>query len=222
MLRLLATFGVRIDPPLFVEMTGDAAFKLYQAGVRYFEVHNEPNLPQEGLGVSWADGAGFGAWFSRVVDLLRARMPDGKFGFPGLSPQPNVPDFLDGAAQAIAKADWVGVHCYWQNDGTGHWEMRSNDGGMYWRGFRDRYPDKLLMITEFSNNNPAVNYADKGRQYATYLQLLRHEANLGAVFAFALSWPDQDRNKEGWVSQGQVTDIPDALAAQVSQPGFLA
>lgn len=218
--RLLAKFGVRIDPPLFVEIVGESARKLYLAGVRYFEVHNEPNLPQEGLGVSWANGAEFGAWFIQVVDLLRGSMPQAQFGWPGLSPQPNVPDFLDGAAQAIARADWVGVHCYWQNDGEGHWEMRSSDGGMYWRGFRDRYPDKLLMITEFSNNNRHASYADKGRQYAEYVRLLRHEPNLGAAFAFALNWPGHDDNHEGWVSDGQVTDISSTLGSLVSQPGF--
>ena len=219
--RLMAQFGIRIEPPLFVEIVGEAARKLYKRGVRYFEVHNEPNLPQEGLGVSWANGAEFGAWFIQVCDLLRPSMPEAKFGWPGVSPQPNVPDFLDGAIQALRRADWIGIHCYWQTDGTGHWQMRSGDGGMYWRGFCDRYPDKLLMITEFSCNNPNVSYADKGRQYAEYFRLLRHEPNMGVAFSFALHWPGQDNNREGWVSEGNVTDIPGVMASIVSQPGFL-
>jgi len=32
-------------------------------GVRYFEVHNEPNLPQEGLGVAWLNAPGFATWY---------------------------------------------------------------------------------------------------------------------------------------------------------------
>jgi hypothetical protein len=220
--RLMAQFGTEIDPPLFVEMVGNSAAALYQAGVRYFEVHNEPNLPQEGLGVSWADGAEFGAWFSQAVHLLRAKMPDARLGYPGLSPQevnhPTFP-FLDGSTQAInARADWIGVHCYWQSDGNGHWQMRSDDfGGMFWRRVARRFPDKLLMITEFSCNNKDVAYADKGRMYGDYYRLLRHEPNVGAAFSFALNWPGQDDNREGWVFNGSVTPIPGTVRALIAQ-----
>ncbi len=218
--RLMAQFGARVDPPLFVEIVGNSAVALYKAGVRYFEVHNEPNLPQEGMGVSWANGAEFGAWFSQAVDLLRAKMPDAKWGYPGLSPQESnwqTFPFLDGSTQAInAQADWIGVHCYWQSDGAGHWQMRSDDfGGMFWRHLARRFPGKLLMITEFSCNNKGVAYADKARMYADYYKLLRHEPSLGAAFAFALNWPGQDENREGWVFEGSVTPIPGTLGALI-------
>lgn len=211
----------RFPPQNFMDYVHDKARALYESGVRYFEVHNEPNLEQEGLGWNWADGAGFGAWLSQVLGLLRVSFPEAKFGFPGVSPQPNVPAFLDGAASAIAQCDWVGIHCYWQDDGSGHWQMQNEDGGMYWRGFRQRYPDKLLMITEFSNNNRDMPYANKGQQYARYYQLLRNEANLGAAFAFALNWPGQDVNYEGWIADGQTTPIPGTLGGILAQSGFL-
>jgi hypothetical protein len=62
---------------------------------------------------------------------------------------------------------------------------------------------------------------EKGRQYARYFQVLRSEPNLGAAFAFALSWPGQDVNHEGWVLNGRATAIPGTLSALVGQPGFL-
>jgi len=178
---------------------------------------------------NWRDGAEFGSWFTQVLAILRQRCPEGKFGFPGLSPQFSPPDtpvlsaesdvyrFLTGAAPAIAQSDWVGVHCYWQNDSDGHWGMQSESDGMFWKQFRTRFPDKLLMITEFSNNNASVNPAEKGRQYARYFQLLRDEPNLGAAFAFALSWPGQDANREGWVLNSQVTAIPATLGPLIAQ-----
>lgn len=212
----------RFSPQIFVETVLSGLNALYESGVRYFEVHNEPNHPNEGMGWNWNGGAEFGAWFGQTVDILRQRFPDGKFGFPGLSPQPNVPDFLDGAAPFVARADWVGVHCYWQTVDQPPFPMVADNAGMYWRGFQARFPDKLLMITEFSNNSASVNLADKGRQYARYFQLLRGEPSLGAAFAFALNWPGQDVNREGWVFEGQTTMIPAALGALVGEPGFLA
>ena len=82
--------------------------------------------------------------------------------------------------------------------------MNCDNAGMKWRTFRTLFPDKLLMITEFSNNRTQFNGvpttdADKGNQYAQYYKLLRQEQNLGAAFAFALNWPGQDVNREGWV-----------------------
>ena len=210
------------SPQVFCDTVRVGIQALYESGIRYFEVHNEPNLENEGLNWNWANGAQFGAWLSQALIILRQRYPEGKFGYPGVSPQPNVPDFMDGSAAAIAQCDWIGIHCYWQDDGTGHWQMQSGDGGMYWRGFRDRYPDKLLMITEFSNNNKDMPYPNKGQQYARYYQLLRNEPNLGAAFAFALNWPGQDNNHEGWISDNDTTPIPGTLGAILAQPGFLA
>jgi hypothetical protein len=217
------------SPQNFVDFVSVGLGALYESGVRYFEVHNEPNLKLEGLEWNWRNGAEFGNWFALVLGLLRQRCPEGKFGFPGLSPQFSPPDtpvlsaesdvnrFLTGAAPAIAQSDWVGVHCYWQNDSEGHWGMQSESDGMFWKQFRTRFPDKLLMITEFSNNNASVNPAEKGRQYARYFQLLRDEPNLGAAFAFALSWPGQDVNREGWVYNGQATGIPTTLGPLIAQ-----
>jgi len=62
-----------------------------------------------------------------------------------------------------------------------------------------------------------VDPAEKGRQYARYFQLLRDEPNLGAAFAFALSWPGQDANREGWVLNRQVTAIPTTLGPLIAQ-----
>jgi hypothetical protein len=228
--RLFADLSDRsVEPAEFCDWM-KLPIQLFMArGVRYFEVHNEPNLKLEGLEWNWRDGAEFGNWFVQVLGILRQRCPEAKFGFPGLSPQFSPPDtpvlsaesdvnrFLTGAAPAIAQSDWVGVHCYWQNDSDGHWGMQSESDGMFWKQFRTRFPDKLLMITEFSNNNASVAPAEKGRQYARYFQLLRDEPNLGAAFAFALSWPGQDANREGWVYNGQATGIPTTLGPLIAQ-----
>ncbi len=212
----------RFSPQVFVDTVFDGAHAAYQAGVRYFEIHNEPNLESEGMGWNWTSGAEFAVWLAQVIAILHQRLPGSLLGFPGLSPQANVPAFLDGAALAVNRCDWVGVHCYWQSSDGGPFPMTGVNAGMYWRIFRDRFPDKLLLITEFSNNSANVDPAEKGRQYARYYQLLRHQPNLGAAFAFALSWPGQDVNREGWEIDGKVTAIPGTLGSLIGQTGFLA
>ena len=204
----------RFTPTDFVNFVSNGFEACYQAGVRYFELHNEPNLDIEGLGWNWATGAEFGSWLSQVMGLLRQRHPDLKLGYPGLSPQPNVPDFLTGSAGAVAQCDWVGVHSYWQQPiNQPPWPINGLNAGAFWRTCRDRFPGKLLMITEFSNNSKDVSDQVKGEQYVQYYQSLRQESNLGAAFAFALNWPDQDRNREGWIFKNGETKIAGIVGA---------
>src|SRR6185369_8322485 len=145
----------------------------YSRGVRYFEIHNEPNLVPEGWTQSWNDGQAFGAWFVDVVNRLRPVFPEARFGFPGLSPGDSIPglrsaalDFLTGADAACRAADWVGVHCYWVSEE----EMNSPAGGLGFVEYRRRFPDKLLLLTEFSNPNPDTDKQTKGQQYQRYYQ----------------------------------------------------
>ena len=210
----------RFSAQNFVDFVNNGLTACYQAGVRYFEIHNEPNLPKEGMGWNWAGGADFGSWLQQVLNILKPRFPDAKWGYPGLSPQPNVDAFLDSSAAAATACDWIGVHCYWQQ--TQHqppFPLDGDNAGMYWRAkFKPRFPTMMLMITEFSNNSRAVSPNDKGAQYADYLKLLRTEPNVGAIFSFALSWPAQDDNHEGWEGSA----IPGAFVSEANSVGALA
>jgi hypothetical protein len=206
----------RFSPQNFVDFVNNGLTACYQAGVRYFEVHNEPNLDIEGMNWNWASGAEFGGWLQQVLNILKPRFPDAKWGYPGLSPQPNVDAFLDGSAAAANACDWIGMHCYWQQPANQPpYPINGDNAGTYWRAkFKPRFPAKLLMITEYSNNSVSVSYNDKGKQYGDYIKMLRAEPNIGAAFAFALNWPEQDKNLEGWELNGSATAIPGTFAAQ--------
>jgi hypothetical protein len=214
----------KFSPQNFVDFVNTGLTACYQAGVRYFEVHNEPNLEIEGMNWNWASGADFGSWLQQVLNLLKPRFPDAKWGYPGLSPQPNVDAFLDGSAAAANACDWIGVHCYWQQPPhQPPFPVDGDNAGMYWRAkFKLRFPTTMLMITEFSNNSASVAAADKASQYANYLKALRTEPNIGAAFSFALNWPGQDNNREGWEFNGSETAIPGTFGALIAQAGFLA
>jgi len=197
--------GSLFTPQMFVDFCKNGIDSQYKAGVRYFEIHNEPNLIQEGYGWNWPNGTEFGNWLVGVLNILKPLYPEAQFGYPGLSPQPNTEQFFKDSKFAADKCQWVGCHAYWNSEGNTGWGMEAIDGGMYWRKYLS-WTDKPLYLTEFSNNNINTSYTDKGRQYKKYFDLLKTE-DLEAAFCFALSW-SADINKEAWVVNNVITQIP--------------
>lgn len=195
MARLLAKFETPRTPQDFVAEISPDAQALYNLGVRYFEVHNEPNLhiipgSPEGMWVAWQNGAQFGEFFQQVVALMKPTMPDAKFGFPGLSPNSEVPKqiysaetFLKEADPVIQDCDFLCMHTYWGPGGSDYMSsVRAIDA------MCKKYPNKLILVSEFANSNPAVSKDVKGREYALfYSEVRKLPSNLGGVFAYALT-----------------------------------
>ena len=207
-----------IAPEQFYEYTWRDVAKHYDVdpGIRYIEIHNEPNTRFEGLGGSWSNGQEFGQWFLKVMQLYRQRFPDAKFGFPGLSPgtktsneegriDPQV--FLSDALSAAQEADWVGVHAYWTNER----EMADTALGLNVMHYRDLFPEKVLFITEFGN--PAQSRAEVAAQYARYYGMLRHLNGVGGAFAYIVSTPDvAESARWAWRDEaGNDTGIADVV-----------
>jgi hypothetical protein len=110
----------------------------------------------------------------------------------------------------VLAADWIGLHCYWVDEGG----LNSPGGGLGYLEYRRRYPDKLLFITEFSNPAQGVDKRVKAQQYVRYYQSLRNVPGLGAAFAFVLSassgfphevWRDEDNT---------LSDIPGVVGSR--------
>jgi hypothetical protein len=194
MARLFAKFHEPRSPESFVNEVADASVRLYEQGVRYFEVHNEPNLHSkdapEGMWVVWQNGNQFGDFFLKSVARLRQLMPGAQFGFPGMSPGGEIPGlradsevFLRQAEGAISKADFVCMHTYWGADGSSYIDAINRV-----RVFCDRYPAQLVLITEFSNSHPNIGKDIKGREYAAfYTEAKKLPPNLGALFSYVMS-----------------------------------
>jgi hypothetical protein len=184
----------RVSPQNFFDWTADDLDRLlaYDRSLRYVEIHNEPNVELEGLGANWNDGREFGQWFLQVLDLYRRRFPSALFGFPGLSPGPTSASagrlsselFIQQAAQAAQQADWVGIHAYWVNER----ELSDLSLGLDFARYRDRFPEKLLFVTEFGN--PVESKRAVADQYGRYYAMLRRLPGLGAAFAYVCSTPD--------------------------------
>jgi hypothetical protein len=193
MARLFAKISEPRTPQSFVNEVGDSVVRLYNTGIRYFEVHNEPNLhttdSPEGMWVAWQNGREFGQFFLDSVSILRTLAPGAQFGFPGVSPGPDVPNirmssdvFLAQAEAAIRRADFVCMHTYWGADGSSYMDSIRKV-----RAFCDHYPNKLIFVTEFSNTSN-VGKDVKGHEYRQfYTEAAKLPPNLGALFSYVLS-----------------------------------
>ena len=157
----------------FVDQCGQDVRRWYREGVRYFEVHNEPNLVAEGWTTSWKDGAEFSRWWLAVRDALKGDCADARWGYPGLSPGIGLANvrtparrFMSESHEAMQAADWIGVHCYWQTEAA----MWVSDGGQYYKQIPRQGTE--ILITEFSNPNADVPKEEKAAQYVQYWDTL--------------------------------------------------
>ena len=82
-----------------------------------FEVHNEPNhlAGIEGWGQEDHHARDFNGWFLEVYDRLKQVCPWASLGFPGLAIPHRDLEWVEICRPAVRRADWLGVHCYWQN-----------------------------------------------------------------------------------------------------------
>ena len=201
--------GDSVEPGGFVRHVEADARRLYDAGVREFEVHANPNLQSGGWRRSWRDGASFAEWFMQVTDRLGKSFPEARWGFPGLSPGGFVSGwredpirFLEEADQAVQSASWIGVNCHWTSPAG----MRSQEGGLAFKIYQARFPGKRLVVTEFDNSSLRVTPETKAEQYMAYFRMLRHEPDVAAAFVYRL--PAAGGNQEGlWTASSGPTSI---------------
>lgn len=188
----------KYDVPTFIRTVTDSMQALYDAGVRYFQIVNEPNLhtadAPEGMWHAWQNGTEFAEWFlsalwhfRNIVDANgNKRFPEAKFGFPALSPGGTIPEVRTAsepfwqeamAAGAVDAADWVGLHQYWLGEGQGNAANAVAEAC-------GCYPDKHFIVTEFSNPDDKVPAARKGQQYLEFYAAVNRIPNLYAAISF--------------------------------------
>lgn len=220
-IRTFLKFGGRdVSPQQFFEWTISdtqrAVNALRRAGVDdgriWVELHNEPNLTDEGLGRSWQDGHGFASWGKAVLAQYRRAMPNFKMLFPGLSPGGFVPKVRYDAAMFTAQArpfaeacDGVAVHAYWQHD---PYPMAQ---ALSWvAGNADAFPRKPIWVTEASWNQskgelPSVAFI--GQQYKQFVAELKRIPTVQGVTYFVASASDPVFQPECWVVNGRSRGI---------------
>jgi murein DD-endopeptidase MepM/ murein hydrolase activator NlpD len=202
---------VKVTPQEWVGRMSPEIGRLYQLGIHYFEIHQSPNLQMYGWNYSWHSGFEFSRWWMDIAGLLRDPFPEAKFGFPGVSPGGQVSGqrldaniFLEQADEGVNAADWIGVNCFWSNET----EMSLPSKGAYHEYFRERFPDKLLFITEFANVNEMTNPYVKGKEYVKFYQNLRNQPGIGVAFSQIMSSPWGHGTMRWRTENGELTQIP--------------
>ena len=181
----------------------DAVHGHYAAGVRLFELHNEPNLAIEGgCGARWAGGAGFAKWMAGLSVLIKAELPDALLGWPGLSPGGAIDGFRQPWRQflidavnvgAMSSVDWVGCHCYWQQPRG----IADPNEGAHWKEYQ-RFA-KTIFVTEFSNPADGVDKIEKAKQLVQFVSTL--DLTVRAAFAFVSSASNGEFPHETWTNE---------------------
>lgn len=166
-----------------------------------FQIANEPNHVQryEGWGPDDADARDFNQWFLEVYALLKQACPWAGLGFPGLA----IPDFahrdrawLEICRPAVQRADWLGVHCYWQTPPDRPSVMLDDHFGLTFKYYHALYPDKTLEILECGNSNIhnpqwPISEDDIAREYVAWLQEVFTYPYINSASFFLLSSPDR-------------------------------
>ena len=190
-----------------VHSVHDSAVAFYNAGGRYIEELNEPNLQAEWDGTPEQ----YATHLREVIQLLRPEMPDAVWIYPGLSPGAvgSGPGWVrkysdsefDARCWPLVKDLFQrkGLHCYFTSE-AGAIEEAAR-AYSHQRAF-----GMPIIITEASNPSPAVSKDDKARQYITFMDAA---AMLEAVFFFAEQLPGFDA--ENWRGSA----IPGIIGARV-------
>jgi WD40 repeat protein len=174
-----------------------------------FEILSEPNYIG-GLG-GWGPEADqardFSDWFLETYELLKADRDWALLGFPGLAighgPEPGYDlDWIEICRPAVAKADWLGVHCYWQNPTYTEGNHLSDSWGLRFKAYHEKFPDKVIEITEFANaNGPAGYPVDRDKiaeEYVEYYQELFKYPYINSAASFIMSSPNPFWEEQGF------------------------
>jgi hypothetical protein len=185
-----------------------------------FEVLNEPNHFEWSCWGSDTEAAkSFNTWFLHVYSGLKEKCPWAQLGFPGLavagwvSSPHNELEWLELCREAMERADWLGVHCYWQNyDGASR--HLSEDWGLAFKKYHAVFPNKIIDITECGNSN-GQNNKDlppdvMTREILEYYQELFKCPYLNSVNPFIMSSDDDTWNRQlfVWVRKSNGTFLP--------------
>jgi len=214
------------SPDAFVQTASARINELKSFAIK-FEILNEPNHNEgyEGWGSSDADAQSFRDWYLEVLSQLRLAYPWAQFGFPGLAP--NWPhrdmEWLEICREAVQASDWLGCHAYWQQD-----NQLKNDWGLRFKAYHERFPDKVIEITEFGNSTPNLSGDVMAAQYAMFYQELCKYPYIGSACAFIASSPDPQWDHFVWRKESDEfrpmvrttgnIPRPQLVAPQVSEP----
>lgn len=195
----------------WIEDMRDGVMNFYRLGARDFEVHNEPRLPQEGMGHQWHNGAEFGDFLRQLMLIIKNECPEARLWYPGESPGVPWTDqfaFTHPAYEKVADLCYgVCQHAYSGN--VTQVAVAVAEIVEQARAFHGALGawDKPIIISECSVNRAAAPEF-RARVYTKIAQELRQIPGIKGVFWYISHWnapPDEVANQESWYG----TTLPD-------------
>jgi hypothetical protein len=190
-----------------------------------FEVHNEPNhlARIEGWGQEDHQARDFNTWFLETYDRLKQGCPWASLGFPGLAIPHRDLEWVEICRPAVQRADWLGVHCYWQNPTFTENNHLDDFWGLRFKHYHAKFPDKLIEITEFGNSNGQGNFPvdpnEIAKEYVAYYRELFKYPYLLSASAFIMSAPQAEWQIFVWRREsGQFMPVVDAVKKMARPP----
>jgi len=200
-----------------------------------FEVLNEPNHPDRigGWGPEADQARKFSDWFLETYNRLKEACSWAKLGFPGLAiphgPAPGLDlDWVEICRPAVERADWLGVHCYWQNPTHADRNHRHPDWGLRFKNYQKLFPDKVIEISEFGNSNGqdpnlSVDRERIAQEYVEYYQELFKYSYVNSAAAFIMSAPYGPWEEQGFTwrkESGEFFPVVERVGA-MPRPGLV-
>lgn len=221
-IRAFLDFGGRnISPAQFVNDTVNDVRRSIDALAGkevVIELHNEPNLQQEGFIGSWANAQSFDNWLVEVIRQYRIAFPGKKLVFPGLSPGASIGSirlddrvFYAGVRQSLSMCDYIGIHTYWSNPdyplNNTNYNLRSGKTHVDWCITNLARPyGKKLLITEYSNNGVRAQSQNsdqvKGKEYKEFVQYCKGRSEVAGLYSYVASAHPGTFVNETWLGSG--------------------
>ncbi|MBP8055071.1 MAG: hypothetical protein KA314_04485 [Chloroflexi bacterium] len=182
--------------------------RFYAKGARKFELHNEPNLTEEGWGLVWNTSAELGAWLREFAIIMRQACPQAQLYFPGMSPGvPWTNQFqVTNGAWPVCK-DLMSGFCLHAYTGIMNDEVAAANEIINQVKEAQKYLNlQVPLVVSEASVNRGASAAYKATVYKRVEAGLRGVPGIEAVCWYISSWqqvpPEQAPHQEDWLKHG--------------------
>ncbi|MFC1975708.1 peptidoglycan recognition family protein [Chloroflexota bacterium] len=192
-----------------------------------FEIHNEPNHQDgiEGWGDSDENARDFNAWFLRAYDTIKRECSWAQLGFPGLAIPHRDMEWIEICRPAVEKADWLGVHCYWQTPRGQERNHLVKAWGLRFEHYHQRFPNKIIDLTEVGNSNVQnnIHFSEEShaQEFTEYLTECFKYPYLNSACWFILSSADPSWDGFIWRSENGRPHQVVQMVGQLARPSLV-
>jgi len=191
--RRLYDAGYRVIIQTLEDFAGNCWANPWACALKYFNraspfapfsntliIENEPNI-QVGRDTWW-----YAQQFTRYIRAVWAFFKwldpasHWKLVSPAIAPRisPDSFDWYRTAFEVFNFFDYIGVHCYWQDD----WQRENLRWGKQYEFLHELFPAKKIIISEYGNSLPEASWEKRADDYVKFLSNLPEYVDCAFLF----------------------------------------